>query len=58
MEFSPFGKYSIRIEPEYLQNYRNEFRYKFNRSYFDKHLFGKLMVTSVACKNQFRDNYG
>jgi hypothetical protein len=44
------------IKPEYLQNYLNEFCYKFNRRYFAENLFGRLMVACVSCKNQFRYN--
>ena len=41
------------IEPEYLQNYLNEFCYKFNRRYFGENLFDRLMIASVSYKNQF-----
>ena len=46
------------IEPEYLQNYLNEFCYKFNRRYFGENLFDRLMTASVSCKNQFRTKNG
>ena len=42
------------IKPEYLQNYLNEFCYKFNRRYFGENLFDRLMIASVSYKNQFR----
>lgn len=42
------------IKPEYLQNYLNEFCYKFNRRYFGENLFDRLMIVSVSYKNQFR----
>ena len=42
------------IKPEYLQNYLNEFCYKFNRRYFGENLFDRLMIASVTNKNQFR----
>jgi hypothetical protein len=42
------------IKPEYLQNYLNEFSYKFNRRYFGENLFDRLMIASVTYKNQFR----
>jgi Zn ribbon nucleic-acid-binding protein len=42
------------IKPEYLQNYLNEFCYKFNRRYFGENLFDRLMIASVTYKNQFR----
>ena len=44
------------IKPEYLQNYLNEFCYKFNRRYFGESLFDRLMVASVVAKNEFRRN--
>jgi len=46
------------IKPEYLQNYLNEFCYKFNRRYFGENLFDRLMITSVSYKNQFRYGNG
>jgi len=46
------------IKPEYLQNYLNEFCYKFNRRYFGENLFDRLMIASVSYKNQFRHNNG
>jgi transposase-like protein len=42
------------IKPEYLQNYLNEFCYKFNRRYFGENLFDRLIIASVSYKNQFR----
>jgi transposase-like protein len=47
-----------QVNPEYLQNYLNEFCYKFNRRYFGENLFDRLMVASVSYKNQFRHNGG
>ena len=44
------------IRPEYLQNYLNEFCWKFNRRFFGDALFDRLMVAAVAYKNQFRYN--
>lgn len=44
------------IKPEYLQNYLNEFCYKFNRRYFGENLFDRLLVASVCAKNEFRRN--
>lgn len=32
------------IKPEYLQNYRNEFCYKFSRRYFGRDLFDRLVT--------------
>ena len=46
------------VKPSYLQNYLNEFCYKFNRRYFGEALFDRLIIASVNCKNQFRCNYG
>lgn len=42
------------IKPEFLQNYLNEFCYKFNRRYFGEALFERLLVASVTYKNKFR----
>ena len=41
------------IKPEYLQNYLNEFCYKFNRRYFGEKLFDRLMITSTSYKSDF-----
>ncbi len=46
------------IKPEYLQNYLNEFCYKFNRRYFGENLFDRLMIAAVSYKNQFGINNG
>lgn len=40
------------IKPEMLQNYLNEFCYKFNRRYCE--LFERLMFASVAYQNDFK----
>jgi Zn ribbon nucleic-acid-binding protein len=42
------------IKPEYLQNYLNEFCYKFNRRYFGEALFDRLMIAAVTYKNTGR----
>jgi hypothetical protein len=42
------------IEPAYLQNYLNEFCYKFNRRYFGEWQFDRLLVAAVCYKNEFR----
>ncbi len=42
------------IRPEYLQNYLNEYCYKFNRRFFGETLLDRLMIASVTYKNQFR----
>lgn len=44
------------ISPDYLQNYLNEFCYKFNRRRFGDGLFDRLMVAALAYKNDFRYN--
>lgn len=44
------------ITPGYLQNYLNEYCYKFNRRYFGDGLFDRLMVAALAYKNNFRYN--
>lgn len=44
------------ITPDYLQNYLNEFCYKFNRRRFGNGLFDRLMVAALAYKNDFRYN--
>jgi DNA-directed RNA polymerase subunit RPC12/RpoP len=41
------------IKPEYLQNYLNEFCYKFNRRYFAENLFDRLLIAAVSYKNSF-----
>jgi len=42
------------IKSEYLQNYLNEFCYKFNRRYFGEAQFERILVASVSYKNQCR----
>jgi hypothetical protein len=42
------------VKPEYLQNYLNEFCYKFNRRYFGELQFERVLVASVTYKNKFR----
>jgi hypothetical protein len=44
------------IKPQYLQNYLNEFCYKFSRRYFGEQRFDRLMIAAVTYKNQFRYN--
>lgn len=46
------------IKPEFLQNYLDEFCYKFNRRYFGEALFGRLLVACVSYKNEFRYKCG
>jgi hypothetical protein len=46
------------IKPEFLQNYLDEFCYKFNRRYFGEALFGRLLVAVVSYENEFRYKHG
>ncbi len=46
------------IKPEFLQNYLDEFCYKFNRRYFGEALFNRLLVAAVSYKNMFGYKYG
>ncbi|MDD4149250.1 MAG: IS1595 family transposase [Bacteroidales bacterium] len=46
------------IKPEFLQNYLDEFCYKFNRRYYGEALFNRLLVASVSYKNEFRYKSG
>lgn len=43
------------IKPEYLQNYLNEFCFKFNRRWMD--VFDRLMHSCVTYKSNFRHRY-
>jgi hypothetical protein len=42
------------IKPEFLQNYLDEFCYKFNRRYVGEALFARLLFACVNYKNEFR----
>jgi len=46
------------IKPEFLQNYLDEFCYKFNRRYHGEALFNRLLVACVSYKNEFGYKYG
>lgn len=46
------------VKPEFLQNYLDEFCYKFNRRYLGEALFNRLLVACVSYKNEFRYTYG
>jgi len=46
------------IKPEFLQNYLDEFCYKFNRRYFGEALFNRLLIAAVSYKNMFGYKYG
>ena len=44
---------------EFLQNYLNEFCYKFNRRYFGEGLFDRLMLCGVSYRSEYRSRvYG
>jgi hypothetical protein len=47
-----------QMDSLHLQNYLNEFCYKFNRRYFGENLFDRLMLASVSYKNEFRYKCG
>jgi transposase-like protein len=42
------------IKPEYLQEYLNEFCYKFNRRYFGERQFDRLLSASVGYVTDFK----
>lgn len=44
------------LSPKYIQNYINEFCWKFNRRYFGDGLFDRLIITVLDSKNTFRYN--
>jgi len=47
-----------RIDDDFLQNYLNEFCYKFNRRYFDN-LFERLMIAAISYRwNYLGEEYG
>lgn len=41
------------IKPEFLQEYLNEFCYKFNRRYFGENLFDRLVMIAVSYRSGF-----
>lgn len=41
------------VRREFLQEYLNEFCYKFNRRYFGEDLFERLMLASAICRSGF-----
>lgn len=41
------------IEPQYLQDYLNEFCYKYNRRYFGERLFDRLLIACASYRNTF-----
>ena len=36
-----------QVKNEYMQNYLNEFYYKFNRRYFGENLFDRLVIAAL-----------
>lgn len=42
------------VKPEFLQEYLNEFCYKFNRRYFGEDLFDRLVMISATYRTDFR----
>ena len=46
------------VKPEFLQNYLDEFCYKFNRRYNSETSFNRLLVACVSYKNEFRYQSG
>ena len=41
------------IKPEFLQEYLNEFCYKFNRRYFGEDLFERLVMIAASYRTDF-----
>ena len=41
------------IKPEFLQEYLNEFCYKFNRRYFGEDLFDRLVMIATSYRTDF-----
>ena len=41
------------VKPEFLQEYLNEFCYKFNRRYFGEDLFERLMMIAASYRTDF-----
>lgn len=41
------------VKPEFLQEYLNEFCYKFNRRYFGEALFDRLVMTATSYRTDF-----
>ena len=46
------------VKPEFLQNYLDEFWYKFNCRYNSETLFNRLLVACVSYKNEFKYKSG
>jgi hypothetical protein len=42
------------IKPEFMQNYLDEFCYKFNPRYQNEAIFARLLMASVNYKNEVR----
>ena len=41
------------VKPEFLQEYLNEFCYKFNRRHFGEDLFGRLVMIAASYRTDF-----
>ena len=41
------------VKDEFLQEYLNEFCYKFNRMFFGERLFDRLILTSISYRPEF-----
>lgn len=41
------------VKDEFLQEYLNEFCYKFNRMHFGERLFDRLVIASISCRSKF-----
>ena len=48
--------HDIRLE-YHLQNYLNEYFWKFNRRNFEDPLFDRLMVTAISYNNSFKNKH-
>ncbi len=42
------------IRPKFLQEYPNEFCYKFNRCHFGDRLFDRLVIVSISSVSRFK----
>jgi hypothetical protein len=43
-----------QLKPEYLQNYLNEFCYKFNRRYFGEKMFDRILLVAASYHTDFK----
>jgi hypothetical protein len=49
----PFRYLYHGVKPEFLQEYLNEFCYKFNRRYFGEELFERLVMIAASYRTDF-----